>query len=476
MDGGFGGEDDDALVMALASFAGDAEPSGSSSDVSDESGASVGTAAAHPPFAFRSDVLYEEDLQALPNLGVGQRRPQRGGAKDDGERAALRRARHKAVVARARLRHKLNAQAMRSLEAELASKLHRLLLQHETRHSSALVDSEAGLQRLRGAYADQVAVEERIRRENAALQRQIEAHDKLQAAAAQLADEYDDMDDSNGSGAAASSASGPNCATTTSGQAGTWLFFDDRDVAPLYYVPLTQGDCRELVRLVYERMLRLYAAFAQRRIPVAELSCFGWTVRRPAEVDARVLRFQFTKRVRRLGDSMDGIVNRTWEAFHDPARFAAIYSTKVITRVVQRVDADTTVLLQNSPVATGDVNIRYFNILARMAGRNERGERVVALVKTIVNPGEGNEGGERLRDVEWMKRGISYLLLTEEESEQQQQQQEADGQEQARVIQLHYGCDFECVSDAHARYLMVEVLGIACRWEQMILQTRHLTL
>lgn len=469
MDGQFDGEDD-ALAMALASFAAGAEPSGgSSSDVSDESCASAGGSLA-PPLALRSDVLYEEELPALPAIGAGQRRPQRG-ARDDEERAALRRVRHKAVVARARLRHKLNAQTMRSLEGELASKLHRLLLQHETRHSNASAGSEAELQRLRGAYADQVAVQERIRRENAALQRQIEAHDKLQVAAAQLADDYDDMEESDGGLPASATASPSSGASATS---GTWLFFDDCDAAPLYYVPLTQQDCRELVRLVYERMLRLYSAFAQRRMAVAELSCFGWTVRRPAEVDAKVLRFQFTKRVRRLGDSMDAIVNRTWEAFHDPVRFAAIYSTKVITRVVQRVDADTTVLLQNSPVATGAVNIRYFNILARMAGRNERGERVVALVKTIVNPGEGTEGGDRLRDVEWMKRGISYLLLTEEEEDDEEGG--GEGGQQARVIQLHYGCDFECVSDAHARYLMVEVLGIACRWEQMILRTQHLTL
>lgn len=467
-------EHDDALAEALASFASDeaSSYSGSSSD------SSAPWDDARHSLAFRADVLYEDDLpapvvhhqtqQAVMPMASKQQE------KSEQDRAALRRARHKAVVARSRMRHKQNKQAMAEQETGLSARLHQLILQHE----SSEKPNAGNLERLRRAYADQVALQERIRRENAALRTRLEAHDRVQVAIMQVADTYDDMRDEDPSPNQEARTPSELSLTQARGEhashsSGTWLFFDDDDIAPFYYVPLTQHDCRDLVRLVYDRMLRLYAQFVQRRIPVTELSCFGWTVRRPAHIDSRTLRFQFTKRVRRLGDTMDGIVNRTWEAFHDPKRFAAIYSTTVVTRVVQRVDEDTTVLLQNSPVATGAVNIRYFNILARMSGLNERGERVVALVKTIVNPGDSQDGApretERMRDVEWMKRGISYLLLTEETDDAYV----GDG---ARVIQLHYGCDFECVSDAHARYLMVEVLGIACRWEQMILQARHLTL
>ncbi|POM75664.1 Hypothetical protein PHPALM_7200 [Phytophthora palmivora] len=172
-----------------------------------------------------------------------------------------------------------------------------------------------------------------------------------------------------------------------------------------------------------------------------------------------------------IDDSMDAIVNRTWDAFHDPKKFASIYSTPVVTRVIQRVTNDMTVLLQNAPVQSGELqNIRYFNILARVRGFTAQNERVVALLKTIVNPNDcqgSSEISTQLHEIEWMKRGISYLLLTEEPS--------MPPKSETRKIRLHYGCNYECVSEDHARYLMVEVLGIACRWEQLILPSHRLT-
>eukprot|EP00644_Phytophthora_capsici_P009012 jgi/Phyca11/5561/fgenesh1_pm.PHYCAscaffold_6_\ len=190
---------------------------------------------------------------------------------------------------------------------------------------------------------------------------------------------------------------------------------------------------------------------------------------RPLEVDPRILRFQFTKTIHIIEDSMDSIVNRTWDAFNDAKKFASIYSTPVSTRVIQRVTNDMTVLIQNAPVQSGEQrSIRYFNILARMRGFNAQNERVVALLKTIVNPSDCQGAGTtQLHEIEWMKRGISYLLLTEEPP--------IPSQNEARNIRLHYGCDYECVSEEHARYLMVEVLGIACRWEQMVLPSHRLT-
>ncbi|EEY59462.1 uncharacterized protein PITG_11502 [Phytophthora infestans T30-4] len=189
---------------------------------------------------------------------------------------------------------------------------------------------------------------------------------------------------------------------------------------------------------------------------------------RPLTVDPNILRFQFVKTVRLVDDSMDAIVNRTWDAFHDPKKFASIYSTPVTTRVIQKVTDDMTVLIQNAPVQSDHKrNIRYFNILARARGLNTQNERVVALLKTIMSPTDCQGVGDitaQLHEIEWMKRGISYLLLTEEPT-----------RTDARTFRLHYGCDYECVSEEHARYLMVEVLSIACRWERLVLPSHRLT-
>ncbi|KAK1943025.1 hypothetical protein P3T76_005662 [Phytophthora citrophthora] len=416
---------------------------------------------------FKSEPLFDNEVR-IEDLEKDQQK------QLDEAKAARRRQRHKEVVARSRLRHKMSAAAIQQQELALGRKLHDLLEQTgypvtQRPESAVMPLHESSRRGLQHRYAEQVAIQERILLENKELRQRIEDHTKLcdavekECALSDMATDYRDCV----KGVENMHVTPPSA--TTSGT-GSWIFFEGDD-DPIYYVPLTEENCEKIMRTVFQRMLNLYSEFIQRRMPVTELEFFGWRVMRPLEVDSRILRFQFTKTVRIVDDSMDSIVNRTWDAFNDPKKFATIYSTPVATRVIQRVTNDMTVLIQNAPVQSGEQrNIRYFNILARMRGLNAQNERVVALLKTIVNPTDCQGAGEvttQLHEIEWMKRGISYLLLTEEPP--------IPPQNEARNIRLHYGCDYECVSEEHARYLMVEVLGIACRWEQMVLPLHRLT-
>jgi hypothetical protein len=419
------------------------------------------------PLSFQSVPLFDEEVR-IDDL---QREKQR---QLDEAKAARRRQRHKEVVARSRLRHKAIAAATQQQELVLARKLHELLEQTghavipgpESGSVVPLRNSRHGAtrqQELQHKFAEQVATQERIRLENKELRRRIEDHARLcdavekECVVAEFAKDYCDC---------IKQVEHLQVSDATTSGTGSWIFFEGDD-GPIYYVPLTAENCEEVMRVVYQRMLNLYSEFMQRRIPVSELEFFNWRVMRPLDVDPRILRFQFTKTVRVVEDSMDAIVNRTWDAFHDPKQFATIYSTPVTTRVIQRVSDDMTVLIQNAPVESGKrQDIRYFNILARVRGLNAQSERVVALLKTIVNPNDCQGATTQLHEVEWMKRGISYLLLTEEPP--------IPPKNEARNIRLHYGCDYECVSEEHARYLMVEVLGIACRWEQLVMPSLRL--
>ncbi|OWY95965.1 hypothetical protein PHMEG_00033889, partial [Phytophthora megakarya] len=379
-------------------------------------------------------------------------------------KAARRRQRHKEVVARSRLRHKESVAAIQQQEMVLGRRLHELL--EQTGHSVTQRSASVVPQSLHHKYAEQVATQERILLENKELHRRIEDHTKLydaiekECALSEISTDFGDC---------VNRVENMQVSTPEMSASGTnsWIFFEDDD-DPIYYVPLTEESCEEIMRTVYQRMLNLYSEFMQRRMPISELEFFGWRVMRPLEVDPKMLRFQFTKTMRIVDDSMDAILNRTWDAFHDPKQFASIYSTPVVSRVIQRVTNDMTVLLQNAPVQPGELrNIRYFNILARVRGLTAENERVVALLKTIVNPSDcQGETAIQLHEIEWMKRGISYLLLTEEPP--------VPPKNDTRNVRLHYGCDYECVSEDHARYLMVEVLGIACRWEQLILPSHRL--
>ncbi|KAG7382063.1 hypothetical protein PHYPSEUDO_005329 [Phytophthora pseudosyringae] len=428
------------------------------------------------PSSFKSEPLFDDEVR-LEELEKETQR-QLGEAK-----AARRRQRHKEVVARSRLRHKASAAAIHQQELVLGRKLHDLL--EQTGHTvtprpesvvGPLHNCEDGASRhqeLQHRYVEQVATQERVFLENKELRRRIEDHAKFCDAVEKECALSDIAADCGECVSAVKSmhVTTPRTKrqTSTSGTS-SWIFFED-DEDPIYYVPLAEESCEEATRTVFQRMLSLYSQFTQRRMPVSELEFFGWQVMRPLEVDPRILRFQFTKSVRVVDDSMDAIVNRTWDAFHDPHKFASIYSTPVTTRVIQRVTNDATVLLQNAPVQPGEQrNIRYFNILARVRGLSAQSERVVALLKTIVSPSDCQVAGAamtQLHEVEWMKRGISYLLLTEEPP--------MPPESEARTIRLHYGCDYECVSEEHARYLMVEVLGIACRWEQLVMPSHRLT-
>ncbi|KAE9301500.1 hypothetical protein PF008_g22738 [Phytophthora fragariae] len=412
------------------------------------------------PLQFQNEPLFDAEVK-IEDLEKEKQR-QLAEAK-----AARRRQRHKEVVARSRLRHKETAAAIQQQELVLGRELHELL--EQTGHSVTLgaeptvVPLHEGAlkqQELHHKYAEQVATQERILLENKELRRRIEDHAKLCDAIEKECVLCEVTADYRGCI--------KDVERSTSGTSSRIFFGGDDD--PIYYVPLTEKNCEEIMRTVFQRMLNLHAEFMQRRMPISELEFFGWRVMRPLEVGPRILRFQFTKTVRVVEDSMDDIVNRTWDAFHDPNKYATIYSTPAVTRVIQRVSNDMTVLLQNAPVQAGQKrNIRYFNIFARVRGLSAQSERVVALLKTIMKPSDcqGAAVTTQLHEVEWMKRGISYLLLTEEP--------QTPPKSAARNVRLHYGCDYECVSEDHARYLMVEVLGIAYRWERLVMPSHLLT-
>lgn len=414
-------------------------------------------------------------------------------------KAALKRKRHRDIVARSRMRHKATLATMRAQEVALCEQLNRMLVGYDRQRAFVADEKEidrAMVHRAHEAYVEQVAMHESIRCENENLQDRLDDLSKfthtIELEHRRLALESQATEQSIAAERFSGGKTGREGVDQQQQQSrddgkGYWVYFSG-DEEPIYYEPLTVQSCEASMQVVYRRMIDLYQDFSLERIAIQERQCFGWKVQRPmqfmsTEEDRRLLRFQFSKTIRCVDDSMDAIVNRTWEAFHNPALFAKIYSTVVVTRVVQRVDDNMTVLIQNAPNPSGLTNVRYFNILARMQGLNEKRERVVALVKTIVNPtsinttsrsetsvGDGQQPVSsstwtQPNDIEWMKQGFSFLLLTEAH---------ADASTGERLIKMHYGTHYECISEEQAQYLMIEVLGLAARWEQLVLPTLHL--
>uniref|UniRef100_K3XC43 Uncharacterized protein n=1 Tax=Globisporangium ultimum (strain ATCC 200006 / CBS 805.95 / DAOM BR144) TaxID=431595 RepID=K3XC43_GLOUD len=394
-------------------------------------------------------------------------------------KAALKRKRHSVIVARSRMRQKASFAAMRTEETALCNQLNEILVGYDRRHRSFQADEReqhrALTDRPQQAYVEQVAIQQAIIRKNEKLHDRIADLTKFRRLI-----EIEQRREKDSMCTNMPHVSGKKNQTielASSDGKARWVYFDG-DEDPIYYEPLSEQSCTVSMQLVYQRMLDLYQDFSHGRIAVHETQCLGWRVQRPlyvsTEQEKRLLRFQFTKTIRCIDDTMEDIVHRTWVAFHNPTLYAKIYSTVVVARVVQRVNESMSVLIQNAPSPDGATNIRYFNMLAKMTGRNARNERVVALVKTIVNPAQAPKTVDSLKhhviqqpqDIEWMKHGFSFLLFTEAHF---------DAVTGERVLQLHYGTHFECVSEVHARYLMIEVLGLASRWERMVLPSYHLT-
>lgn len=244
---------------------------------------------------------------------------------------------------------------------------------------------------------------------------------------------------------------------------GFWTPFVDGE-APIFFEPYDPLTAREMIRAMHSECKRFNALFSKRQVSASlENRCLGWDVQRSV-TDKRLLRFHFTKRVPCASSASAAaeILNETWRTFHSPELYARLYRTVMVSRVIQRVDASTSVIMRNSPSKYRTHDVRMVTMVSKVQDWDERGRRAHHVLTLVVEPPPSALG---LEGVTYFRNGYTYLTFTEI----------ADDGEHGPMLEITYGGNGDCLSEAHATHLLIETGAVLVRWEQFVCPQRLVT-
>lgn len=251
--------------------------------------------------------------------------------------------------------------------------------------------------------------------------------------------------------------------TSSSGtRRGFWSFFVD-DEEPFFFEPYDVPTVREMLQTMYQDSKQFNAFFASRQLDDCyENQCLGWTVQRSV-AEKQHLRFHFTKRVACSSSAVTAtdMLRETWKTFHSPQLYARLYRTIMISRVIQQVDASTSVILRNSPSDNRTHHVRMVTVVSKVEDNNDRGQRTHSILTLVVEPPETAQGRN---GVMFIRKGYTYITFTE-----------IDDDPRDPMVEITYGGHGDCLNEAHAMYLLIETGAVLVRWEQFVTPQRLVT-
>lgn len=413
--------------------------------------------------------------------------------------AAIKRMRHRQVMQRCRERKRYRMDHLetkqRKKKHELRQQLYEFRLREERRASDEPVANK--VEELRKLFAHAVHMKEALLDERQALEVSLRDHQKFERVVLQStkhivndpmaklapmlaghANEHgrriqdDSMEEED---ASSSSNTDPGDAIGTPGEpprprkhgpTGHWVQYLD-DEPPLFYEPESTESIEEHIRECYIRVRRLQSAFEANVLGARDTYCLGWKAQHSITrtVDQKLeLRFRFRRRVPLSRLTLDELQQASWKVMRDPVQNARLYSALVVCKIVQFLGENTFIFLRNSPDKDKRLHVRYFSMHSQMEHRTSENERAFLTLMKIIDKDphvlEPEDGAKPATPVIWLKQGTLFMHLTEKLDDQQ--------------IEIEYGGAVHCLSEDHARYLMVEVSGQLMRWEQFVVPQRLL--
>ncbi|EEY69578.1 uncharacterized protein PITG_21973 [Phytophthora infestans T30-4] len=175
---------------------------------------------------------------------------------------------------------------------------------------------------------------------------------------------------------------------------------------------------------------------------IQPVQLFGWTVQRYLS-ERRTLEFHFMKHIPCSDSEMlaQELAIEGWRVFNNPEMYRKCYRSAIDVRVLQRVDAYTTILMRNSPDA------------------NENGHKSLSILTLVVPPPEDIANSNR-NCVIYLRDAYTYMRFDMFDDH----------------VQFSYGGHGDCMDEAQARYLFVETGNVLFRFEQMIRRANLVTL
>ncbi|KAJ0402790.1 hypothetical protein ATCC90586_004887 [Pythium insidiosum] len=173
-------------------------------------------------------------------------------------------------------------------------------------------------------------------------------------------------------------------------------------------------------------------------------------------------------RIPRSRATLDEIQHASWRVLSCEKQNARLYSSRVVAKIVQRVNADTYVYARNSPIKDGCLNVRYFSLHSQMEYRTEANERATVTLMLLLDKEPlmvDDAPGHKGPPVIWLKEGTSFVSFTEKTRLPHETED---------AIEIEYGSSIHCLNEEHAQYLMVEIVSLLMRWEHLVIPPRLL--
>ncbi|KAG2521075.1 hypothetical protein BBO99_00006833 [Phytophthora kernoviae] len=235
-----------------------------------------------------------------------------------------------------------------------------------------------------------------------------------------------------------------------------WKQFAE-DEAPFYYEGVGVEICHNFVRAEYPSFLSRHLGFAQQEQILGAMSFFGWSVQRSKTADRQ--HFHVSKRISCINGVQlaDGIANEAWRVFNTPELYEDLHHARVIMCVLQRVDANTSLIMQNIPTVDNSVNRRCLLVVSKIVDRDEGGHQLVGFLVLGVAPHE--DMVEQFSSVVQFTHDVSdYFLLHHQVDEH--------GFE---FVEMSLGGHSDYTSEAEANFVFLESVYALFQFERMVL-------
>ncbi|CAI5732974.1 unnamed protein product [Hyaloperonospora brassicae] len=276
--------------------------------------------------------------------------------------------------------------------------------------------------------------------------------------------------------------------------AGHWLTFVPEEPV-LFYQPLSKNACHELVFTGYQRMQEVARGPGARDL---YNEAFGWKVRfsmslnnnnsapqSDGQLGQAQMQHRFSKRIRAIdanGDRVTGdtLAQATWKVIRTPELYSQMYRTPLTSKIVQRVDARTSVMMRTSPDESAIMSMRFVCLVAQVhdCASDETADptlasgarrRRVTIVSSILDPNRVFpyiDTNVPDAPYEWMRDGMSYLSFTEIDDED--------------MVEIEYGglmnVGSETASCTGLPFAAMNMGEALVRWEQFVTPMRTLLL
>ncbi|GMF65385.1 unnamed protein product [Phytophthora lilii] len=270
---------------------------------------------------------------------------------------------------------------------------------------------------------------------------------------------------------------------------GRWVVFSE-DEPVIFYQPIARNTCHELAFVAYQRMQEVLGGPGARKM---YNEAFGWKVyfsmHEEGERDMRTIRMQhrFTKRISAIdanGERITGdtLAKVTWKIISTPELYTQLYRSPMTSRMLQQVDAHTSVMMRTFPDENAVMRKRFVCLVVQvqdcvidstqdMMGvdwKSSTRRRVTILTKVLdpdkCFPRASTHTPNPL--AEWMREGMSYLSFTEIDDEDS--------------IEIEYGgltnVGSETATCTGLPFVAMNMGEALVRWEQLVTPMRTLSI